>query len=185
MRKVSFTMNISIDGYCDHDLGSPTEELMDYFTARMNDVDLLCYGRKMYGMMFPYWADVARDNSGTPAELRFAKRLLEIDKMVFSSTLDQVAPDTRLVRGDAVAELSRLKREPGGEISIDSISMLPELVGAGLIDEFHLVVHPVLAGRGRLLLPAGSLGKVQALRLVDTIRFQSGCLAFHYLKVEE
>jgi dihydrofolate reductase len=182
MRKVSFTMNISIDGYCDHELGSPTEELMDYFTGRMNKVDLLFYGRKMYEMMFPYWSDVVRDRSGTPAQLRFAERLMEIDKVVVSTTMERAGHQAGLVRADPVGELRRLKGMQGGEISVDSVSMLPELVGAGLIDEFHLVVHPVLAGGGRLLLPPGSMDAVLALSLADTRRFESGCVAFHYVK---
>jgi len=54
MRKVSFGINISLDGYCDHTLGETSEELMEYFTGMMDDVDLLFYGRVMYQLMFPY-----------------------------------------------------------------------------------------------------------------------------------
>jgi hypothetical protein len=85
MRKVSFAINISVDGYCDHTIGEPSEELMEYFADMMDDVDLLFYGRVMYQLMFPYWADVASARSGSPAEIRFAERLVSIDKIVVSA----------------------------------------------------------------------------------------------------
>ncbi len=182
MRNVTFGMNISIDGYCDHTLFSPTEDLYDYFTSMMDDVDLLFYGRVMYELMFPYWADVAKDKSGTAQEIRFAERLTAIDKMVVSRSLDSTQENIRIVRSDPAGELRKLKQQPGKKISVDSVSMLPELISAGLIDEFHLVVHPVIIGRGRRLLDAGSLHENLNLKLVDTIIFKSGCVAQHYLK---
>lgn len=171
MRKVSFAMNISLDGYCDHTIGMPSEELMDYFTHLMDDVDLLFYGRKMYELMFPYWADVAKDRSGSVAENRFADRLCEIDNVVMSRSTANKAP---------ADVLRKLKQNPGQTISVDTVSMLPELMAAGLIDEFHIVIHPVFAGNGRHLLPAGSLPDLTRLKLVSTRTFANGCLALHY-----
>jgi dihydrofolate reductase len=157
MRKVSFAMNISLDCYCDHTLGKPSEEMMEYFAALMDDVDLLFYGRVMYQLMFPYWADVARDRSGSPAEIQFAERLVAIDKIVISRTLENVEGNTIIIHQDPVGELRKLKQRAGNTISVDTVSMLPELMAAGLVDEFHFVVHPVMAGSGRYLLDAGSL----------------------------
>lgn len=71
-------MNISLDGYCDHTLGEPSEELMDYFTWLMDDVDLLFYGRVMYQLMFPYWADVAKDRPGLPLKSDSQKGLSQL-----------------------------------------------------------------------------------------------------------
>ncbi|WP_118953435.1 dihydrofolate reductase family protein [Taibaiella helva] len=182
MRTVTFGMNISIDGYCDHTTFNPGEALHDYFTHLMEDVDLLFFGRIMYQLMFPYWADVARDQSGTAEENRFAERLTAIDKVVVSRTLDQVPGNTRIIRSHPAEALAKLKQQPGKKISVDSVSMLPELIAAGLIDEFHLVVHPVFVGKGRRLLDAGSLQENFNLKLVDTITFKSGCVAHHYRK---
>ncbi|QJB34879.1 dihydrofolate reductase family protein [Chitinophaga oryzae] len=182
MRTVSFGMNISLDGYCDHTTFSPNEELHDYFTDMMQDVDLLFFGRIMYQLMFPYWADVARDQSGTADENRFAERFTAIEKVVVSRTLENAQYNTRIVRGNPAAELMKLKQQPGGTISVDTVSMLPELISAGLIDKFYLVVHPVIVGRGRPLLDAGSLQENFNLKLVDTIVFKSGCVALHYDK---
>jgi dihydrofolate reductase len=182
MRTVTFGMNISLDGYCDHTIFSPSQDLHDYFTNMMADVDLLFYGRVMYQLMFPYWSDVAKNRSGTADEIRFAERLMTIDKVVVSRSLDKVEENTRIIRKDPAEELLKLKQQPGKKISIDSVSLLPELIAAGLIDEFHLVVHPVFAGRGRRLLDDGSLKEIVNLKLVDSINFKPGYMALHYVK---
>lgn len=182
MRTVTFGMNISLDGYCDHTIFNPDPALHDYFTEMMNDVDLLFFGRVMYQLMFPYWADVAKNQSGTPDENRFAERLTAIDKVVISRSLDDVLENTRIVRSNPAEELRKLKQQPGKKISVDSVSMLPELIAAGLIDEFRLVVHPLMVGKGRRLLDTGSLHEKLNLKLVDSITFKSGCVAHHYLK---
>lgn len=181
MRTVTFGMNISLDGYCDHTSFNPSESLMDYFTEMMHNVDLLFYGRVMYQLMFPYWADVARDQSGSADEIRFAERLTSINKVVVSRTLESAEGNTRIIRDNPVEELRKLKQQPGGQISVDSVSMLPELIAAGLIDEFHLVVHPVIVGKGRPLMDVGSLQKNLNLKLVDTKIFKSGAVALHYV----
>jgi len=178
-------MNISLDGYCDHTLGEPSEELMEYFTWMMDDVDLLFYGRVMYQLMFPYWADVAKDRSGSGAEIRFAERLVCIDKVVVSRSLETIDGRTTIIRADPAAELRKLKEQPGKTISVDTVSMLPELMAVGLIDEFHLVLHPVMAGSGRHLLSAGSLQENFKLELVETRTFKNGCIALHYRKREQ
>lgn len=182
MRKVSFALNISLDGYCDHTLGEPSEEMMAYFASLMDKVDLLFYGRVMYQLMFPYWADVARDRSGSPAEISFADRLVAIDKVVMSKSLEKVEGNTTIIRSNPVAALHKLKQQPGKTISVDTVSLLPELMAAGLIDEFHLVIHPVMAGSGRQLLQAGSLTEHFKLKLVATQPFKNGCIALHYQK---
>jgi len=184
MRTVSFGMNISIDGYCDHTSFNPDPngELLDYWTGMMDDVDLLFFGRVMYQLMFPYWSDVAKDQSGTPAENRFAQRFSAIDRVVVSRSLDSNGANTRIIRSNPAAALLELKQQPGKKISVDSVSLLPELIAAGLIDEFNLVVHPVIVGKGRPLLAAGSLQENLDLKLVNTIHFKSGCVALHYLR---
>jgi len=177
-------MNISLDGYCDHTLGEPSEELMEYFTSMMDDVDLLFYGRVMYQLMFPYWADVAKDRSGSAAEIRFAERLVSIDRVVVSRSLETMDGMTTIIRNNPAAELRKLKEQPGKTISVDTVSMLPELMAVGLVDEFHIVVHPVMAGSGRHLLNAGSLPETLKLELVETRIFKNGCIALHYRKRE-
>ncbi len=186
MRTVTFGINISLDGYCDHtSLGPPegsAEEFFDYFTGMMDDTDLLFYGRVMYQLMFPYWADAINDPSSSAHEVRFAKKLTSIDKVVVSRTLDSATEGVRIIRGNPVEELLKLKQQPGKKISVDTISMLPELTAAGLIDEFNIVVHPALVGRGRHLFDAGSLQENLNLELVESKVFTSGQVALHYVK---
>ncbi|KAA9340376.1 dihydrofolate reductase family protein [Larkinella humicola] len=182
MRTVTFGMNISLDGYCDHTIFKPDEEVHDYFTSMLAEVDLLFFGRIMYQLMFPFWADVAKNQSGTDDEIRFAERLTAIDKVVISRSLDNVEGNARIVRSNPAEELLKLKQQPGKKISVDSVSLLPELIAAGLIDEYHLVVHPAMVGKGRPLIKGGSLPEKIDLRLVDTIVFKSGCVALHYWK---
>src|SRR5690349_6482961 len=146
MRTVSFGINISLDGYCDHTIFNPAEEMMDYFTDMMNDVDLLFFGRVMYQLMFPYWSDVARDQSGSAQENKFAEKLSAIDRVVVSRSLDSQDEKTRIIRSDPAAELMKLKQQSGGKIMVDSISLLPELIEVKLIDEFKIVIHPGIAG---------------------------------------
>ncbi|UYQ94150.1 dihydrofolate reductase family protein [Chitinophaga horti] len=182
MRTVTFGMNISLDGYCDHNLFSPDEEVMEYFTSTMDGVDLYFFGRVMYELMFPYWDDVAKDQSGSPSENEFARRFSAIDRVVVSRSLEVNDPKARVIRSNPVEELSKLKQQPGKNISVDSVSMLPDFIAAGLIDEFKLVVHPGLAGNGRLLLPPGSLTEKLDLKLTEKIHFKSGSVALHYVK---
>ncbi len=182
MRTVTFGMNVSLDGYCDHAIFDPSEEVHEYFTTMLNEVDLIVYGRIMYQLMFPYWADVAKNQSGSDDENRFAQRLTAIDKVVISRSLDNVDDTARIIRSNPAEEIFKLKQQRGKKISVDSVSLLPELITAGLIDEFHLVVHPVMVGKGRRLIDGESLQEKLTLKLVDTIVFQSGCVALRYLK---
>lgn len=180
MRKTRFALNISLDGYCDHTLGESSEELMEYFADLMDDVDMLFCGRVIYELMFPYWTNVAKDRSGTAAQVRFAERLVATDKIVMSRSMENEDGNTTIVRNDPASTLRNLKQQPGQMVLVDTVSMLPELVTAGLIDEFHLVVHPIIAGSGRHLFDAGSLSQVFKLTLVNTRTFENGCLALHY-----
>ena len=181
MRTVAFSMNISLDGYCDHFISTPGEDLMDYFTAMMDDVDLLFYGRVTYQLMFPYWEDVAKGQSGTAGQNKFAARYNQIERVVMSGSLTSADSKTRIVNGDPAAELLKLKQQHGKTIFISSVSMLPQLINANLIDEFKLVIHPVIAGNGRPLLNVGALQQQLNLTLTDTQFFENGYVAMHYV----
>lgn len=182
MRTVTFGINVSLDAYCDHTVFSPDEEVHDYFTTMMDDVDLFFFGRVMYQLMFPYWSDVAKEQSGSTSENRFAQRISEIDRVVVSRTLNIEEEKVRIIHENPGEELLKLKQQPGKKISVDSISLLPELIAADLIDEFYFVVHPVVAGKGRSLFESGSLPEKLNLKLIGTKVFQSGSVALHYLR---
>ncbi|TKC06668.1 deaminase [Pedobacter polaris] len=183
MRNVIYGMNISIDGNCDHTNSTPDEELYDYFTHQMDDVDLIVYGRKTYELMIPYWPDVEKAQSGTKAVNEFAERHNAIDKVVFSKTLASADGNTRIIRNDLETELLKLKQEPGKKISIGGVSLRSQLMALGLIDEYYFVVHPIIAGEGKRLLEDVVLKENINLKLVDAKIFKSGCVGLHYLKV--
>lgn len=182
MRTVIFGINISLDGYCDHTAFNPSEEVLDYFTAMLDDVDLLFFGRIMYQLMFPYWDDVAKAQSGSVAENRFAQKFSAINRVVVSRSLASTDEKTQLIRENPAQALLKLKQQAGQKILIDSVSLLPTLIEAQLIDEFKLIIHPAMVGQGRQLLANGSLQKNFDLKLIDTITFKSGAVALHYLK---
>ncbi len=182
MRNVIYGMNISIDGNCDHTNATPDEEIYDYFTYQMQDVDLIVYGRKTYELMVPYWPDVAKSQSGTKAQNEFAEKLTAIDKIVFSQTLENADGNTRIVRDHLAEEILKLKQEPGKKISIGGVSLRSQLMALGLVDEYYFVIHPIIAGEGKRLLEGLPLQEKIKLKLVDVKIFKSGCVGLHYLK---
>jgi dihydrofolate reductase len=140
-------MNISIDGCYDHTKFTGGEDILEYFNRLMQDVDTSLSGRKMHELMHPYWDNVTKNQSGTPAANKYAQTVARIQKIVISCTLNNVAPEIRLIRDDPAGELLRLKQLPGKRISIGGVSLRGQLTALGLIDEYFMVVHPVIVGR--------------------------------------
>jgi len=183
MRKVIYGINLTADGCCDHTKKfGGGDEIHNYFTDLMEDVDLIIYGRKTYQLMVPYWPDLAKTQSGSDATNRFAKTFDAIDKVVFSKTLDKVEGNAKLVRSDLVAEVLKLKNEPGKNISIGGVDLPSQLIALGLVDEFYFLVHPTIVGQGRRLFDDTQLSQVLDLKLESSRVLQSGCVELHYLK---
>ena len=106
MRNVIYAINITLDGCCDHTKQIADEELFEYHTHLMRDVDLLVFGRKTYQLMVPYWPDIARSHSETKAENEFADKFVSINKIVFSQSLDSAeGTNTRIVRTNLQDEI--------------------------------------------------------------------------------
>jgi dihydrofolate reductase len=184
MRNVIFAINITIDGCCDHTKVIGDEEIHEYFTRLMRDVDLLVFGRKTYELMVPFWPDVAKHHSGqTKAENEFAQAFNSIDKIVFSQSLEGAeGSNTRIVRTKLQDEILKLKQEKGTNILTGGVAIPSQLIELGLVDEFRFVVHPIVVGGGRRLLEGISLQERLQLKLVESKIFKSGCVALRYLK---
>jgi dihydrofolate reductase len=183
MRKVIYAINITLDGCCDHTKTSGGDEILEHFTHLMQDTDLFVYGRKTYQLMVPYWPDAARDQSATKMTKEFAQRFDSTPKIVFSHSLDSVEDkNSRIARGGLQDEILKLKREQGKNILIGGVSIPSQLTELGLVDEYHFVVHPIVAGEGRRLLEGVSLQERFQLKLVESEILKSGCVALHYLK---
>lgn len=182
MRKVICGLNITIDGCYDHTKSTGYEEVLEYFTHLMGDVGLIVTGRKMHELMKPYWDDVAKNQSGTTAANGFANAISAIPSIVFSTTMEQVEGGPRIVRGDLEGEVRRLKAQPGGKISIGGMTLRSQLMKAGLIDELHVIVHPVIAGTGPYLFDDLNPGIPIKMELIGTTAMQCGCVALQYQK---
>ncbi len=183
MRNVIFGMNISIDACYDHTkFGGGDDEIFEYFSALSHDVDLAVYGRKMYELIVPYWTEVAKNQSGTKEANTFAQNVVDIDKVLFTRTLDTVEGNTRIMRDGLEDEIRRLKQLPGKKISIGGMSLRSQLTALGLVDEFFFVVHPVMVGSGPYLMGDAGLPQNLNLKLVDCKIFKNGCVGLHYLK---
>jgi dihydrofolate reductase len=181
MRNVIFGINITLDGCCDHTKMIGDEEIHQYFTQVMQDVDLLVFGRKTYQLMIPFWPDVAKNHSQTKAMNEFAQTFDPINKIVFSRSLDSAEGNTRIVRTKLQEEILKLKQAQGKNILIGGVSIPSQLIELGLVDEYRFVVHPIVAGEGRRLLEGISLPERLQLKFVESKIFKSGCVALRYL----
>ena len=183
MRKLIYAINVTIDGCCDHTKGIVDEKILDYYTQLVRDVGLFVYGRKTYQLMVPYWPDVAKNPSSTRADADFAQAFDSKNKVVFSRSLDKVEDGkARIAHGNLRDEILKLKEEPGGDILAGGVDIPSQLMALGLVDEYRVVVMPVVAGKGRRLLEDVSLPEMQRLKLVDSKLFDSGCVALRYSK---
>jgi dihydrofolate reductase len=182
MRNVIYAINITLDGCCDHTKVNGDEEIHEYFTHLMREVDLLVFGRITYQLMVPYWPDVAKSHSMEKASNDFADTFDAINKIVFSRSLDSAEGNTRIVRANLQEEILKLKREQGKNILVGGVSVPSQLIELGLVDEYRFVVQPIVAGEGRRLLESVSLPEKLQLKLAESKIFKSGCVALRYLK---
>ena len=183
MRKLTFGMNVSLDGYIaapGGDLGwsVPSDELFQWWSDRVGATGLALYGRKLWETMSSHWPTAYRQPGATAAQIEFARRWRDMPKVVFSSTIGSVDGNTRLVTGDAVTEISRLKDDDGASMDIGGATLAAAAMRAGLIDEYVIVTHPVLVGGGAPFFTA--LDNWVNLSLVETGTFPGGVLLTRY-----
>jgi len=184
MRKLIFGMNVTLDGYIAAtgvDIGwsgPPSDELFQWWLDQERASHLSLYGRKLWETMSSYWPTGDQQPDATPAEIEFARNWRDTPKVVFSSTIDKVDWNTRLVTGDAVAEITRLKAEDGGPMGIGGATLAGAAMRAGLIDEYALATYPVLVGGGTPFFTA--LDSWVNLNLVETRTFPGGVVLTRY-----
>lgn len=184
MGKLIYLMNVSLDGYVetvDHGLewAKVDEELHSWFNDGMRAVDASLYGRRLYEVMAAYWPTAESDPAATPVELEFARIWNAKPKVVFSSTLAAVEGNSRLVRGDPVDELARLRTEFTGDLEVGGPTLASAFIRRGLVDEYGLVVHPVILGAGTPFFP--KLDTPIRLRLVESRQFNVGATYLRYV----
>lgn len=178
MGLLTFALNVTLDGCTDHRVGVVDDELHDYFTELMDAAGAMLWGRATYELMEGAWPAVAADEKAPRAMREWARKLEDKPKHVVStSRRDFPWKNTFLVEGDLREAVTRLKEETPRGVLVGSPTLSAELQRLGLIDEYRLVVHPVLAGHGPHLFQG--LERSQ-LELVATKRLQSGVMALHY-----
>jgi dihydrofolate reductase len=183
MGKLIYLMNVSLDGFVetpDHSLDWTIvdDESHSWFNDQMRSVSATLYGRRLYELMAAYWPTAASDPQLTATEREFARLWLDVPKIVFSSSLERVDWNSRLVRGDVGSELLRLRDEFDGDLNVGGPTLAAEFIRRGLVDEYRLVVHPVVLGAGTPFFP--KLDTPIRLRQTDTRRFESGVLFLGY-----
>jgi dihydrofolate reductase len=184
MRNVIFAINITLDGCCDHTKFNPDDDLLEHYTHLLrDDAGLLVYGRKTYQLMVPYWPDIAKSQSETKADIEFAQAFDSLNKIVFSRSLASAEDkNTKIVCSNLRDEILKLKQGQGKNILVGGVDVPSQLMELGLIDEYRLVVAPVIVGEGRRLFEGINLPEKHRLRLVESKTFKSGSVALRYLK---
>ena len=181
MRPLRYSINVTLDGCCDHRAIPADEELHRHAAENIAQADALLFGRVTYQMMEAAWR---MPPTGiwpewmAPWMHPFARTIDAAKKYVVSSTLDRVDWNAELVRGDLEKAVQQLKQQPGKGLFVGGVKLAMALTELGLIDEYEFVVQPRLAGHGPTLF--AGLSKHVDLRLVSRLEFGSGAVAMRY-----
>jgi dihydrofolate reductase len=185
MRKLIYSMGMSLDGYVTDRAGEidwtvPDEELHRFHNERTRELGGHLCGRRLYEAM-TYWETAERNPSAPDYELEFGRIWRALPKVVFSTTLEEVVGNWRLVRDGVAEEVARLKEEPGGDLGVGGAGLAATLIELGLVDELWPFVYPVVLGGGTPFLPP--LEERIELELVDTRTFPSRVVLLRYARV--
>ena len=184
MGKLIYCMNVSLDGYVESaerslDWASVDEELHTWFNDRSRETDAFLYGRRLYEVMNAFWPTAESAPSAPDYIIDFARVWNATPKIVFSTSLARVDGNSRLVSGDLGEVLARLRTEFPGELSVAGPTLAAQFIRRGLIDEYRVVVHPVILGAGLPFFPG--LETSVGLRLTETRQFASGAMYLGYV----
>jgi dihydrofolate reductase len=186
MRKLRYSINVTLDGCVDHEAGMPDAESDSFHADSLRRADALLFGRVTYEMML-VWRDVAQGASPDwvePWMIPFAQTIDAAKKYVVSDTLSAVDWNAELVRGAALeATVRALKAQPGRGLLTGGVTLPLALAEMGLIDEYEFVVLPTIAGHGPRLLDR--LSKPLRLKLAGRHDFASGAVALKYEAVQQ
>jgi dihydrofolate reductase len=179
MSKLVYAINVTLDGFANHEAAVADDQLHDFYTALLRSADAVLWGRVIYELLASYWPTAPDNPASTRSEIAFANVINRIPKYVFSKTLEKVDwENAQLVKGDAVEEVLKLKSKPGKDLLIGGLSFTSTFVDLGLIDEYWLLIQPVFAGKGKPLFKG--LHQRVPLKLIDTQTFHSGVVALHF-----
>src|SRR3954463_14755672 len=163
MRPLRYSINVTLDGCCDHREMFADEDLHRHAAENLDQADALLFGRVTYEMMEAAWRSPARTGTRLDWMEPFARTIDAAKKYVVSTTLDRVDWNAELVRGDLGKAVQQLKEESGTGLFVGGVKLPLALAELGLIDEYEFVVQPRLAGHGPTLF--AGLSKPVDLRL--------------------
>jgi dihydrofolate reductase len=181
-------MTVSLDGFIadrngDIDWSAPDEELHRFHNEQVRETGgAHLYGRRLYETM-TYWETAEEQASLSDYALEFARIWKDIPKVVFSTTLEKVEGNARLVRNGAAEEVIRLKQQPGKDLAVGGAGLASTFVRLDLIDEYRLFVSPVVLGGGTPYFP--SLENRLDLELVETKTFGSRVVYVRYRRARD
>jgi dihydrofolate reductase len=178
MRPLRYSINVTLDGCCDHRAALADEDLHRHAVENLNQADALLFGRVTYEMMEAAWRPSARTEARPAWMETFARTIDAAKKYVVSNTLERVDWNAELVLGDLGNAVRQLKQESGRGLLVGGVKLALALAELGLIDEYEFVVQPRLVGHGPTLF--AGLSKLIDLKLVSRLEFGSGALALRY-----
>src|SRR5690348_621711 len=178
MRPLRYSINVTLDGCCDHRAIPADQELHRHAAETLAQADALLFGRVIYQMMEAAWRGPAPPGARPAWMEPFARTIDAAKKYVVSSTLERVDWNAELLRGDLGTAVQQLKQQPGKGLLVGGVKLPLALAELGLIDEYELVVHPRIVGHGPTLF--AGLSKHIDLRLVSRLELGSGAVALRY-----
>jgi dihydrofolate reductase len=178
MRPLRYSINVTLDGCCDHRVMIADEDVHRHAAENLDQADALLLGRVTYEMMEAGWRRPVPAGARPDWMEPFARKIDAAKKYVVSRTLDRVDWNAELVRGDLGKAVQQLKSESGKGLLVGGLTLPLALADLGLIDEYELVVHPRLVGHGPTLF-AGLSERID-LKLVSRLEFGSGAVAMRY-----
>jgi len=178
MRKVIAAINMTLDGFCDHTAGIPDEEIHYHYADLLNNAGVVLYGRITYQLM-QYWQTLLNNPSGEKSMDDFAMAIDKIPKIVFSHKLKNTEWNSAKLSNQPIEEeVLELKQQSGKDILVGSRSLIIQLMKLNLIDEYQLMVHPVVAGSGLPLFE--NINDRTILKLIKTKTFSGGAVTLYY-----
>jgi dihydrofolate reductase len=177
MRKLKLQMQMSLDGYVarpngelDWMIWDQDDKLIEFINSLIDSSDTILLGRKMTDGFVSHWENVVNNKSDSP----FAKQMVDIPKVVFTKTLDKsIWNNTTLAKGNLVEEIANLKKQNGKDIIVyGGAGFVSSLIKEGLIDEYHLFIHPTAIGDGMTIFK--SLGRTQKFSVIQSRFYSNG-----------
>ena len=179
MRPLRYSINVTLDGCCDHRVMIADEALHQHAIENLLQADALLFGRVTYEMMESAWRQPVPAGAMPDWMEPFGRTIDAAKKYVVSSTLESVDWNAELVHGDLGKAVQQLKREPGKGLLVGGVTLPLALAELGLIDEYELVVHQRIAGHGPTLF--AGLSKLIDLKQVSELELGSGTVARRYV----